>query len=63
MHSDIHLRLHELRATELTAEAAAYIQERRRPRLRTRLGWTLVEVGLRLATAPRAARGGLSPGV
>ncbi|MFJ6565867.1 hypothetical protein ACIQNU_00450 [Streptomyces sp. NPDC091292] len=64
MHSDIHLSLHELRAEELAAEAAAYpLRAHHSSPLRTRLGWTLVEVGLRLATTPRAARGGLSPGI
>lgn len=43
----------ELRAQADTHRLAASF---RRPReLRTRLGWTLVEVGLRLAAAPRPA--------
>ncbi|WP_262505194.1 hypothetical protein [Streptomyces sp. TRM68367] len=53
-----HLALHHIRAAELRAAAAAYRRtaEIRRPReLRARLGWTLVEVGLRLATPRRAA--------
>ncbi|MET9394796.1 hypothetical protein ABZY20_31050 [Streptomyces sp. NPDC006624] len=52
MHPDIHLALHHARAAELRAEAAP--RPAPRPGLRTRLGWTLVEVGLRLATRPRA---------
>jgi hypothetical protein len=59
MHADVHHLLHATRSAELHHEAAAF----RLPRtsLRTRVGWTLVEVGLRLtaqsreATAPRAA--------
>lgn len=56
MHPETHLALHHARAAELRAEADAYrlAVVARRPRdLRTRLGWTLVEVGLRLATAPK----------
>ncbi|MGW0289559.1 hypothetical protein [Streptomyces tuirus] len=51
MHPDIHLALHHARATELRAET----EPRPAPRhnLRTRLGWTLIEVGLKLATRPR----------
>ncbi|MFI2366859.1 hypothetical protein [Streptomyces sp. NPDC018833] len=49
MHADIHLRLHELRADELRAEAADHVP---RERLRTQLGWTLVELGLRLLEQP-----------
>ncbi|MCI3276406.1 hypothetical protein [Streptomyces cylindrosporus] len=49
----IHLTLHHTRAAELQAEAKAHNQAAatrpHRP-LRTRVGWTLVEVGLRLAT-------------
>ncbi|MCX5524901.1 hypothetical protein OG342_18845 [Streptomyces bobili] len=64
MHPQTHLALHHVRAAELRAEADAYrlaaaarVPRRSRdPRdLRTRLGWTLVEVGLRLATPPRTA--------
>ena len=49
----VHHLLHRLRAEQLLREAP-----RRPPHthlLRTRLGWRLVEVGLRLAT-PRAPR-------
>ncbi|MFE1246539.1 hypothetical protein [Streptomyces sp. NPDC058741] len=51
MHPDIHLALHHARAAELRAGAPP--RPARRHGLRTRLGWTLVEVGLRLATRPR----------
>ncbi|MEU8678406.1 hypothetical protein [Streptomyces sp. NPDC048560] len=50
MHPDVHALIHAGRAAELQAEAA-----RLRPPskdLRTRLGWTLVELGLRLVHAP-----------
>ncbi|MFC8965602.1 hypothetical protein [Streptomyces sp. NPDC057094] len=57
MHPDTQLQLHHLRAAELQAEADTYrlTAEARPHRLRTRVGWTLVEVGLRLASAPRTA--------
>ncbi|MCX5056744.1 hypothetical protein OG895_13995 [Streptomyces sp. NBC_00201] len=58
MHPETHLALHHTRAAELRAEAAGHrlAAVAKRPRdLRTRLGWTLVEVGLRLAAAPRPA--------
>ncbi|MEU6846922.1 hypothetical protein ABZ930_34145 [Streptomyces sp. NPDC046716] len=65
MHSEIHLALHDGRAAGLRAEAdadrlAATVRDRHPVALRTRLGWTLVEVGLRLAapakgTAPAPA--------
>ncbi|MEV3992862.1 hypothetical protein AB0J57_28540 [Streptomyces sp. NPDC049837] len=56
MHQDIHLRLHELRAAELRNRAPRRPAPRRP--LRTRVGWTLVELGLRLVAAPppRTAR-------
>ncbi|MFE3856566.1 hypothetical protein ACFXPN_36220 [Streptomyces griseorubiginosus] len=50
-----HLARHHTRAAHLRAEADAYrlaARARRPYAVRTRLGWTLVEVGLRLA-APR----------
>ncbi|ORT61950.1 hypothetical protein [Streptomyces sp. CB03238] len=55
MHPDIHLHLHELRAAELRGRAPRRPAPRRRtarPLFRTRLGWTLVELGLRLVAAP-----------
>jgi hypothetical protein len=61
MHPETHLALHHARAAELRAEADAYrLAASCRPshtpsRLRTRLGWTLIELGLRLAAAPRVA--------
>ncbi|MFF2225695.1 hypothetical protein ACFVV7_20535 [Streptomyces globisporus] len=59
MHADVHHLLHTIEAAELHSRAGEF----RLPRagLRTRVGWTLVEVGLRLtaqgrdAAAPRAA--------
>nr|WP_078594931.1 hypothetical protein [Streptomyces sp. NRRL S-920] len=48
MHPDIHLRLHHDRAADLRRAAPP---RRRRPRLRTQLGWTLVELGLRLVSS------------
>lgn len=53
--SDVHLQLHALRATELRADAAAY-RRPTRPWLRARLGWLLVELGLRLVNRPPRAR-------
>ncbi|MFJ2395170.1 MULTISPECIES: hypothetical protein [unclassified Streptomyces] len=53
-----HLALHHARTAELRAEADAHrlaVAARVPGELRTRLGWTLVEVGLRLAAAPRPA--------
>ncbi|MFS4092536.1 hypothetical protein [Streptomyces sp. AF1A] len=58
MHPETHLALHHVRAAELRAEADAYrlTAAAQHPRdLRTRLGWTLVELGLRLAAAPKTA--------
>ncbi|WP_328747835.1 hypothetical protein OHT57_20085 [Streptomyces sp. NBC_00285] len=57
MHPATHLAQHHLRAADLRAEADAYrlAAEAKRPyAIRARLGWTLVEVGLRLAS-PRPA--------
>ncbi|MET7765315.1 hypothetical protein ABZS71_26070 [Streptomyces sp. NPDC005393] len=62
---DIHLWLHRIRAERLQRAAgdAPRLHRTRGTRrtrlLRTRLGWTLVEVGLRLAT-PRLPRSGLA---
>ncbi|MYT72324.1 hypothetical protein ACN2WE_22060 [Streptomyces sp. cg28] len=60
MHSEIHLALHDSRAAELRAEAdadrlAATVAGRHPVALRTRLGWALVEVGLRLAAPQKGA--------
>ncbi|MEU0845978.1 hypothetical protein ABZ370_41935 [Streptomyces sp. NPDC005962] len=49
----VHHLLHHLRAEQLRREAPR--GPRRMDPLRTRLGWRLVEVGLRLTT-PRAPR-------
>ncbi|MFD5898386.1 MULTISPECIES: hypothetical protein [unclassified Streptomyces] len=56
--SDVHLHLHSLRAAELRAEAAAYRHRavRREARARARLGWLLVELGLRLVNGPSRPR-------
>ncbi|MEU8703868.1 hypothetical protein [Streptomyces sp. NPDC048565] len=54
MHSDTHLLLHTYRAAELQREAADFRPASRRglrKGLRHRMGWTLVELGLRLAQA------------
>jgi hypothetical protein len=62
MHSDIHLHLHTARAAELRREAAGHAApghtsppepaRASRPGLRSQLGWTLVELGLRLVNSP-----------
>lgn len=57
-HPETHLALHRYRAAELRAQADAHrLATEARPSrdLRTRVGWTLVEVGLRLASAPKPA--------
>ncbi|MET9763081.1 hypothetical protein ABZ016_29255 [Streptomyces sp. NPDC006372] len=54
MHPDIHLALHHARAAELRAETGTRPVTRNHD-LRTRLGWTLIEVGLKLATPPKPA--------
>ncbi|WP_405619107.1 hypothetical protein OG292_30910 [Streptomyces sp. NBC_01511] len=62
MHTDVHLRLHDLRAAELRTEAARFRLARAGARppggLRGRLGWFLVGLGLRLVHRPpvRTAR-------
>ncbi|MHC5903035.1 hypothetical protein ACVNF4_03840 [Streptomyces sp. S6] len=53
-HPDVHLRLHHQRTAELQAQATPHRLARTpTPPLRVRAGWTLVELGLRLATTPR----------
>ncbi|WP_455353482.1 hypothetical protein [Streptomyces sp. SYSU K217416] len=53
MHPDTHLRLHALRAEELRREAARYHRPATRRRaLRTQVGWTMIELGLRLVQLP-----------
>ncbi|MGA6157918.1 hypothetical protein ACPEIC_31715 [Stenotrophomonas sp. NPDC087984] len=62
---EIHLWLHHIRAERLRDEAREAPRLHRRTRrtrarvLRARVGWTLVEVGLRLAT-PRLPQSGLT---
>ncbi|MFD5389487.1 hypothetical protein ACFW95_36545 [Streptomyces sp. NPDC059474] len=65
---EIHLWLHRIRAERLRHEAHEAPRPDRRSRrtrpararaLRARVGWTLVEVGLRLAT-PRLPQSGLT---
>ncbi|MFI1221716.1 MULTISPECIES: hypothetical protein [unclassified Streptomyces] len=53
MHADVHHLLHAFHAAELHDGATAF----RLPRtsLRTRVGWTLVEVGLRLTQSRTAS--------
>ncbi|NEB41715.1 hypothetical protein [Streptomyces sp. SID14515] len=53
MHADVHHLLHTVTSAELHSRATEF----RLPRtsLRTRVGWTLVEVGLRLTTQSREA--------
>ncbi|MEU2670710.1 hypothetical protein ABZ622_17895 [Streptomyces sp. NPDC007164] len=50
MHSDTHLLLHRLRAAELRRYATEFglISAAPGADLRTRLGWALVELGLRV---------------
>ncbi|WP_372352780.1 hypothetical protein [Streptomyces sp. KL116D] len=59
MHPETSLALHRIRAADLRTEADTHRRARaarHRYGLRARLGWTLVEVGLRLASsAPRTA--------
>ncbi|MER7568454.1 hypothetical protein ABTZ93_36700 [Streptomyces sp. NPDC097941] len=58
MHPETHLAVHRLRAADLRAEADAHrlaAQAKQPYAIRTRLGWTLVEVGLRLASPRRPA--------
>ncbi|MEW1827707.1 hypothetical protein [Streptomyces sp. NPDC088196] len=59
MHPETHLALHHTRTAELQAQAAAHrlAAEAKPPlELRTRLGWTLVELGLRLAATPNTTK-------
>ncbi|MPY54807.1 hypothetical protein [Streptomyces acidicola] len=56
MHIETLLALHRVRLADLRAQADAHRLEamaKRPNELRTRIGWTLVEVGLRLAAAPK----------
>ncbi|MFE9887754.1 hypothetical protein [Streptomyces scopuliridis] len=58
---DAHLRLHALRAAELHHEAAEFRLRPPRANLRTRLGWSLVELGLRLVNRPAVSGRRLVP--
>ncbi|MDF3143158.1 MULTISPECIES: hypothetical protein [unclassified Streptomyces] len=52
-HPETRLALHHARATDLRAQAETHrltARARQPYELRARLGWTLVEIGLRLAT-------------
>ncbi|WST38184.1 hypothetical protein OG317_14480 [Streptomyces sp. NBC_01167] len=54
MNPEIHRLLHEDRARQLRTEAASFALRPASGDLRSRLGWTLVEWGLRLVQgAPR----------
>ncbi|MFF1644715.1 hypothetical protein [Streptomyces sp. NPDC058240] len=50
MHSDTHLLLHRLRSAELLRQATEFglAPTASRGGLRTRLGWALVDLGLRV---------------
>ncbi|MEV3933066.1 MULTISPECIES: hypothetical protein [unclassified Streptomyces] len=50
MHSDIHLMLHTFRSAELRDEAAGFHPAR--PGFRHRVGWTMIQLGLKLTQAP-----------
>ncbi|MDX2543698.1 hypothetical protein ACOT81_17735 [Streptomyces sp. WI04-05B] len=56
MNPESYVAPHTLHAADLRAEADAHrlaLAAKRPPRdLRTRIGWTLVEVGLRLTSTP-----------
>ncbi|WP_223774880.1 hypothetical protein [Streptomyces sp. 135] len=60
MHPDVHLMLHHARAEELRREAPARDS---RARLGARLGWTLVELGLRLVSSSGPSRPSPGPAV
>lgn len=53
MHSDVHLLLHHALATELHEAAPP---RSRGPQLRTQLGWTMVELGLKLVSSSEPSR-------
>ncbi|MEU6067299.1 MULTISPECIES: hypothetical protein [Streptomyces] len=56
MHDSDQLARHRIAEFHAQADAHRLATEAHRPNeLRVRLGWTLVEVGLRLASAPRPA--------
>ncbi|MDF6020743.1 hypothetical protein [Streptomyces sp. JH34] len=49
MHSDVHFLFHAYRSVELQEKAAE--SRAVRPGMRHRMGWAMVELGLRLAQA------------
>ncbi|MFJ3302691.1 hypothetical protein ACIPSA_06165 [Streptomyces sp. NPDC086549] len=56
MYNETQLAQHRIAEFRAQADAHRLAAETHRPKeLRARLGWTLVEVGLRLAAAPRPA--------
>ncbi|WP_328538499.1 hypothetical protein [Streptomyces sp. NBC_00344] len=55
MHADMYLQLHRERTAELHRQAAEYARAPHPHRIRHQLGWTLVELGLRL-TLPEPRR-------
>ncbi|MGA6172851.1 hypothetical protein ACPEIF_21715 [Streptomyces sp. NPDC012600] len=55
MNADIHMLLHADRSAELRRKARSFTPPR--TALRTRVGWTMVELGLRLARSGPAAAG------
>nr|WP_087884306.1 hypothetical protein [Streptomyces alboflavus] len=64
MHPDVHLMLHHARAAELRlSDAAPDVADEapHAPWLRAQLGWTLVELGLRLVSSSGPSRP--SPGL
>ncbi|MDX3454451.1 hypothetical protein PV396_21305 [Streptomyces sp. ME02-8801-2C] len=60
MNPESYLAAHHLHAADLRAEADAHrlalAAKHPSQDLRTRVGWTLVELGLRLASAPPSPR-------
>lgn len=50
MHSDIHLMIHTFRSAELRDAAAEFLPGR--PGFRHRMGWAMIELGLKLTQAP-----------
>ncbi|QDQ11818.1 hypothetical protein FH965_15580 [Streptomyces spectabilis] len=59
MHPEIHLLLHDARAAELRRTAPA--RRPARPPIRTQLGWTMVELGLRLVSSSEPSRPSAGP--
>lgn len=53
MHPDVHLLLHHARAAELRRATPLPTSHRR---LRSQLGWTMVELGLRMVNSSELSR-------